>query len=47
MRAMARKDFYDIKGLGELPSEHKVEQPQPPQQPSRPYKSPKAKKTLA
>jgi hypothetical protein len=38
---MARKDFYNIKGLGELPSENEAEHPASPYQPARPFKKPK------
>jgi hypothetical protein len=41
---MAEKDFYNIKGLGELPSENEAEHPAPPYQPVRPYKTKKPKK---
>lgn len=43
MRTMARKDFYDIKGLGELPSNKDAEHPTVPHT-ARPYKQPKHKK---
>lgn len=44
MQNMAKKDFYDIKGLGEIPAEGEAAHPAPPHQPPRPYKSPKHKK---
>lgn len=35
---MADRDFYDIKGLGELPPDNEPFHPAPPYEPPRPYK---------
>jgi hypothetical protein len=44
MRRMARKDFYDIKGLGEMPSDTEVEAKHLTlPHAARPYKAPKRK----